>query len=262
MDYMMPVMNGLDATRAIRAKGYTLPIIGLTANAFRRRPRSVPCGRDERFHGQARDPDQTAVDTRTFLQGGPRPGGFAPRRRDRGPRCGKGRCRAPAERASRAGRGRPEDPGRSPAQSCRSAPVAVARPERIPAEHARAVAIAEIDTRQFDALVADLGTDIVADLLFSFGSDSATLIAEIAAASHTADEAALDRALHSLKGVSQTVGLSWLADRAQSLRGGPFPDADMIAILRAAADRGLATLTAMLAAHDPDADAPPNRAMA
>jgi hypothetical protein len=36
----------------------------------------------------------------------------------------------------------------------------------------------------------------------------------------------------------------------------------MIAILRAAADRGLATLTAMLAAHDPDSDTTPSRARA
>lgn len=34
MDYQMPVMNGIDATRAIRALGLKVPIVGLTANAF------------------------------------------------------------------------------------------------------------------------------------------------------------------------------------------------------------------------------------
>ena len=34
MDIMMPVMNGLDATKAIREKQPQLPIIALTANAF------------------------------------------------------------------------------------------------------------------------------------------------------------------------------------------------------------------------------------
>jgi two-component system capsular synthesis sensor histidine kinase RcsC len=34
MDFVMPNMNGPDATRAIRLLGYTGPIVGLTGNAL------------------------------------------------------------------------------------------------------------------------------------------------------------------------------------------------------------------------------------
>ncbi len=35
MDIQMPEMNGLDAARAIRRKGLTIPIVAITANALK-----------------------------------------------------------------------------------------------------------------------------------------------------------------------------------------------------------------------------------
>ena len=51
MDVQMPVMDGLDATRAIRAlpgKGVSVPIIAMTANAFdEERQRCIDAGMDD-----------------------------------------------------------------------------------------------------------------------------------------------------------------------------------------------------------------------
>jgi CheY-like chemotaxis protein len=193
MDYQMPVMNGLDATRAIRAKGMTVPIVGLTANAF-------VDDRDACLGAGMNDFIAKPVTRAKLIQ------------------TLSVFCAAAAVRAM------PEDDG--------------------------------VDWPQFDALLEELGPEVVADLLFSFRNDADTLFAEVQVAEANRDAVALDRALHGLKGVSHTIGLAKLANQAQAMRLTPSPSGLGLSDLQLSCDLGLATLTKSLSSIHQDATEP------
>jgi two-component system, sensor histidine kinase len=193
MDYQMPVMNGLDATRAIRAKGMTVPIVGLTANAF-------VDDRDACLGAGMNDFIAKPVTRAKLIQ------------------TLSVFCAAGAVRAM------PEDDG--------------------------------VDWPQFDALLEELGPEVVADLLFSFRNDADTLFAEVQVAEANRDAVALDRALHGLKGVSHTIGLAKLANQAQAMRLTPSPSGLGLSDLQLSCDLGLATLTKSLSSIHQDATEP------
>jgi CheY-like chemotaxis protein len=72
MDVQMPVMDGLDATRAIRQlpdKGTAVPIIAMTANAFdEERQRCIDAGMDDHI-GKPVSAEQLFLTLHAWLSG-------------------------------------------------------------------------------------------------------------------------------------------------------------------------------------------------
>ena len=74
------------------------------------------------------------------------------------------------------------------------------------------------DLGQIDAMIEDLGEDMMATVVRSFWSDVADIGASLDEAVARQDIARLDRDLHSLKGTAQTVGFIAIARAATTAR--------------------------------------------
>jgi len=185
MDMQMPVMDGLTATRKLRADGSTIRIVGLTANAF-----------------ESDKADCLAAGMDDFVT--------------------KPVTRAKLEAVIDA----------------LELPEIAEIPEAAPTATA-----SDIDHEQQQALIDELGQEQFDELLRDFAADAHTLLDQ----AHDAvrDEPAV-RALHSLKGMAQTLGLSRIGTLAAAAeaecRAGTPPDLD---ILRAAIGASPAPLKAL-----------------
>ena len=173
MDMQMPVMDGLTATRAIRAGGDTVPIVGLTANAF-------------------------VSDRDACLEAGMN--AFLTK---------------PITRAKLEDALRPILNGRATTSA------------KVPTN-----ADVQVDKGQQNALVAELGQEQFDELLRMFSEDAQAILLTLETCG-VGEESI--RAMHSLKGMAHTLGLTAIGDAAAagevSLRGGQVPDLIEIARL-------------------------------
>ncbi len=196
MDMQMPVMDGLTATRRLREEGMTLPVVGLTANAFESdREACFAAG----MTGFASKPVTRAKLIEAI-------GAVV-------------KDRLPASQAVVAAEA-PQQPvetrAAAPAEAEPAGVVDIALAE-MPAGEADAVAEAavlpEIDAVQQKALIDELGEETFGALVAGFFPDAAS---EIAAAETGADKERQVRALHSLKGMAQTLGFAAFAELAKA----------------------------------------------
>lgn len=166
MDMQMPIMDGLTATRIIRAEGNAVPIIGLTANAF------------------VSDRDAClAAGMNAFLT-------------------------KPITRAKLEDTLWPILRGSPPALM------------EVPSD-----AAPQVDLVQQNALIAELGQEQFDELMHIFGEDARSILVTLGQLEITEE---LIRAMHSLKGMARTLGLTAIGDAAaegeMTLRSGKLPD--------------------------------------
>ncbi|ABD08545.1 Hpt sensor hybrid histidine kinase [Rhodopseudomonas palustris HaA2] len=196
MDMRMPEMDGLEATRAIRAKGgalATVPIIAFTANAF---------AEDEKACREAGMNDHIAKPVRKNVLVGailralpplPSPGARSVR---------------PAPEAT----GAPPPTGSQNGTATPRAPAPIAH-----AVDTGAAVRLYVGKTAFDHLVAEIGEQSSRDVLAVFIRDTAARLELLAALEIGTDRRKIEREAHSLKSAAATFGLDRLASLAREL---------------------------------------------
>ncbi len=249
MDMQMPTLDGLGATRAMRARGYARPIVGLTANAFTSdRDACLAAGMDD-FIAKPVTWAKLREMLQTWLveEAGPadraRPAVVTAAGPGDADCAGPGVVRAAAPDladcagplvadASGTGVERPAQPGVADIPGsivANAAERGVVHP----------VGPGVVDAGHRAALTVELGADLVARLIEDFAGESLHMLAEARTARGAGDEPTVERCLHTIRGAGQTLGFVEIGELAQAGRDAGAPPAifdRLEALVRATAE--------------------------
>jgi hypothetical protein len=186
MDMRMPVMDGLEATRALRALGgqwNAVPIIALTANAFADDVKACfDAGMNDFIAKPLRKP--VLIETLAKAVAGHLPG-------------------SAGDASAAAAEGKRDEARASLAASFDPPPMAEAAPV--------------LDDATFDELVEAIGEDGACTALAVFAAETTVRLDLLRSLSCGSDHARIKEEAHALKGASGTLGLRQLSDLARTL---------------------------------------------
>lgn len=207
MDMQMPIMDGVEATRQLRADGVRLPIIGVTANAFSEdRDACLAAGMDAFVPKPVTNAILAAVLAQFTLATEAAPA-TAPS--EGGDGQFKGDLLAPSEPASKPA----TEPASEPALE------------------------GDVCNLQLNDLVAALGAEMVTTLVDRFESDIDVLMHDLGRALKSDDTVEQDNILHTFKGGALTLGMMRSGNYAQTIRSRlPLAGAQMDHLLELARD--------------------------
>ena len=195
MDMQMPVMDGIGATRAIRATGNMVPIIALTANASDDDlARCLEAG----MNGFEAKPVSMARMAELIVE-----------------QVGQSRGNVAIEPAS------------LPAVADLSTAETGGEEGSAPATAPAGLTAEEMSNTRMRELIDVVGQEGFDELFAAFTMDAALLLSDLREAMAMTDPKLADRALHSLKGSAANLGFTGLADIAEGGRHGKI-DQDLV----------------------------------